>query len=74
MEKAFKKQLAIWKKAVIKYRLTSSDAANEINDLLRRIRDSGDEDLIKRVTSKYSKSLISFGSAYTVTEILSAFG
>ena len=57
MEKAFKKQLAIWKKAVIKYRLTSSDAANEINDLLRRIRDSGDEDLIKRVTSKYSKSL-----------------
>ena len=56
MEKAFKKQIAIWKKAVIKYRLTSSDAANEINDLLRRIRDSGDQDLVKRITSKYSKS------------------
>jgi len=55
MEKAFKKQLAIWKKAVIKYRLVSSDASNEMNDLLRKIRDSGDEDLIKRVTKRYSK-------------------
>ena len=55
MEKAFKKQLAIWKKAVIKYRLSSSDASNEITELLRRIRDSGDENMIKRVTRKYSK-------------------
>ena len=55
MEKAFKKQLAIWKKAVIKYRLSSSDASNEITELLRRIRDGGDADMIKRVTRKYSK-------------------
>ena len=59
MEKAFKKQLGIWKKAVIKYRLSSSDASNEITELLRRIRDSGDEDMIKRVTRKYSKLLYS---------------
>ena len=59
MEKAFKKQLAIWKKAVLKYRLSSSDASNEITELLRRIRDSGDEDMIKRVTRKYSKLLYS---------------
>ena len=59
MEKAFKKQLALWKKAVIKYRLSSSDASNEITELLRRIRDSGDEDMIKRVTRKYSKLLYS---------------
>ena len=64
MEKAFKKQIVIWKKAVIKYRLTSSDAANEINDLLRRIRDSGDQDLVKRITSKYSKS----GSVWELSE------
>ena len=57
MEKAFKKQLGIWKKAVIKYRLSSSDASNEITELLRRIRDSGDEDMIKRITRKYSKLL-----------------
>ena len=65
MEKAFKKQLTIWKKAVLKYRLSSSDASNEITELLRRIRDSGDEDMIKRVTRKYSKllySLIEFKS------------
>ena len=55
MEKAFKKQLGIWKKAVLKYRLSSSDASNEITELLRRIRDSGDADMIKRVTRKYSK-------------------
>ena len=54
MEKAFTKQLTIWKKAVLKYRLSSSDASNEITELLRRIRDSGDEDMIKRVTRKYS--------------------
>ena len=59
MEKAFKKQLGIWKKAVIKYRLSSSDASNEITELLRRIRDSGDEEMIKRVTRKYSKLLYS---------------
>ena len=55
MEKAFKKQLGIWKKAVLKYRLSSSDASNEITELLRRIRDSGDQDMVKRVTRKYSK-------------------
>ena len=59
MEKAFKKQLAIWKKAVIKYRLSSSDASNEITELLRRIRDAGDTEMIKRVTRKYSKLLFS---------------
>ena len=59
MEKAFKKQLAIWKKAVIKYRLSSSDASNEITELLRRIRDGGDTEMIKRVTRKYSKLLFS---------------
>ena len=55
MEKAFKKQLVQWKKAVLKYRLSSSDASNEITEILRRIRDSGDQDMIKRVTRKYSK-------------------
>ena len=60
MEKAFKKQLVAWKRAVVKYRLASSDAANEINELLRKMRDSGDEALIKRVTSKYSKSIDKF--------------
>ena len=59
MEKAFKKQLALWKRAVLKYRLSSSDASNEITELLRRIRDSGDEDMIKRITRKYSKLLCS---------------
>ena len=55
MEKQVKKQINIWKKAVIKYRLSSSDCASELADVLRNLRDSGDQVLIKRVITRYSK-------------------
>ena len=55
MEKAFKKQITIWKKAVIKYRLSSSDCSSELNDILKVIRDNGDEAMIRRITQRYSK-------------------
>ena len=55
MEKQFKKQLTIWRKCTLKYRLGSSDASTEIQDILRKIRDSGDEQMVARVTKRFSK-------------------
>ena len=70
MEKAFKKQITIWKKAVIKYRLSSSDCSSELNDILKVIRDNGDEAMIRRITQRYSKYFISVNSNFKKTKLI----
>ena len=59
MERAFRKELQHWRKSVIKYKINSSTSADNLKDILERVRDSGDKNIEKKCENAYSKFYIS---------------
>ena len=58
MDRQFRKEITQWKKFVLKYKIGSSTSADNLKEILSRVKDSGDSKIEKRCMDIYSKSWI----------------
>ena len=55
MDRQFRKEIQLWKKSVLKYKIGSSTSADNLKEILSRVKDSGDSKMEKKCMDIFSK-------------------